>query len=179
MTVKILGLDLSLTSTGVAQYDPAGIVPYTTTRLKTPAKVLGHDRLEWLLARIHTVALGADYIIVEGPAFGAKGSAYHQLAGMWWLVTHALWTMPRRVAVAPPSSIKRFATGKGNAGKDEVLSAVVRRYPDFNGGNDEADALVAAALVAEKFGCPIVAVPKTHLTALDGVEWADLPGDQS
>lgn len=174
--MKVLGLDLSLTSTGVARYDPAGILPYTTNRLKTPDKLRGHPRLQWIRGHIRTAADLADYVIVEGPAFGAKGSAYHQLAGLWWLITHDLWNLGKPVAVAPPAQIKRFATGKGSAGKDEVLSAVVRRYPDFKGGNDEADALVAAALVAEKFGCPIVPVPKTHLTALDGVEWADITG---
>lgn len=181
--MKILGLDLSLTSTGIAKYDSDALIRYSTFRLKPPSKLAGHPRLQWLRSNIRTAVSEAQYVIVEGPSYGNQGSerqkGHHERAGLWWIVTHDLWNLGLPVAIAPPAQIKKFATGKGNAGKDEVLSAVVRRYDDFKGGNDEADALVAAALAAQKHGCPIVPVPQSHLTALDGVDWAQCVGDNA
>ncbi len=168
-TPKVVGLDLSLTSTGVACAWPRGA--YDTSRIKPGEKLRGHQRLALLLDRIGLVATDVDLVVVEGPAFGAKGSAYHQLAGLWWMATHELWKRDVPLAVASPAAVKQYATGRGTAGKDDVLMAVARRFPDFNGGNDEADALVLAAMGADWFGMPLVTIPAAHRKALDKVEW--------
>jgi Holliday junction resolvasome RuvABC endonuclease subunit len=166
--VVVLGLDLSLTSTGAAVAEDGHC---KTWRVKPPAKLAGHERLAWLLERMHPGG-HIDLVVIEGPAFGAKGSAYHQLAGLWWLVTHDFWSAALTPAIAPPASVKRYATGKGNAGKDDVLREVCRRFPDFGGGNDEADALTLAAMGADHLGHPIAAMPATHRAALVAVEWS-------
>ncbi|NUS59160.1 MAG: hypothetical protein HOV66_30530, partial [Streptomycetaceae bacterium] len=68
--------------------------------------------------------------------------------------------------------VKKYATGKGNAGKDEVLAAVVRRYPDVEvSNNNEADALVLRAMGCDHLGQPLAVVPQTHRAALDKVAW--------
>lgn len=165
----IVGLDLSLTSTGVCRWQRDG--RYDTQVLKSRASVKGHARLFWIMSELRHVTDGAKLAVVEGPAYGAKGSAYHQLAGLWWLVTHQLWLWQIPTAIASPAAVKTYATGKGNAGKDIVLSAVIRRWPGFEGGNDEADALVLAALGAEHLGYQTVPVPQSHQGALQRVEW--------
>ena len=68
----------------------------------------------------------------------------------------------------PPSCRAKYATGKGNAGKDEVLLAASRRYPHAPiVGNDDADAVVLAAIGARLLGEPVEdSLPKTHLDAL-------------
>lgn len=45
-----------------------------------------------------------------------------------------------------PSSIKKWATGKGNANKDAMLAEAQRRWPDVRGHN-EADARLLLAMV--------------------------------
>jgi Holliday junction resolvasome RuvABC endonuclease subunit len=164
-TPRVYGLDLSLTSTGIASN--AGWADV----IRPAAKLRGHERLAFLRTEILDRSAGADLIAVEGPAFGAKGSAYHQLAGMWWLITHALWRRNDRVAIVPPSNVKRYATGKGNANKDDIMREVSRRFDWFQGGNDSADALILASLAADHLGVPMVVMPQTHRTALSGVEW--------
>ena len=48
-----------------------------------------------------------------------------------------------------------------------MIIAVTRRYPDvILGSNDEADALVLAAMTADYYGCPIATVPAAHRAAL-------------
>lgn len=166
--MKVVGLDLSLTSTGCATGGH-------TLPLR-PKKMAGYERLRWLRQGVLDFlwAVAPDLVVVEGPSFGSTGSSFHQLGGMWWYITEAVDGTGVPLAVAPPSSIKRFATGKGGgveAGKDYVLAAAVRRFDWFSGGNDEADALWACAMGHHHGGDPIVEVPKTHLTGLDGVAW--------
>jgi Holliday junction resolvasome RuvABC endonuclease subunit len=167
----IRGLDLSLTSTGVA-----GNAGWVET-LKPPAKLRGHERMAWLKAAILEHVRSADLVVVEGPSYGNQGaqrqSGHHERAGLWWLVTHALWTAGIPTAVAPPASVKKLATGKGNAGKDDMVLAAARRFDWFAGDNNSADALWLAVAGAERLGAPMVALPQLNLTALDGIAWPD------
>lgn len=169
--IRVLGLDLSLTATGLAEVG----TNYTASTLK-PGKAVGtgYDRLDWILGHVRDVAheyADGHLVVVEGPAYGAKGSAVHQIAGLWWLITHHLWLGGIDFAVVPPAALKRYATGKGNAGKDEVLLATARRFPDFDGDNNAADALWLAAMGADHAGQPIAAMPATNREALVKVEW--------
>ncbi len=175
MTTRVLGIDPSLTATGLAlaAEDPI------TVALKPPAKLRGHHRLAWLLGEITDsgTARQAALIVIEGPSFGSQAGqrGHHERAGLWWLVTHRLWALHIPYAVAPPAAVKRYATGKGNAGKDDVLREVTKRFPWFSGGNDEADALVLAAMGADHLGHPLTPMPAAHRAALAGVDWPPQP----
>jgi Holliday junction resolvasome RuvABC endonuclease subunit len=170
-TPTIRGVDFSLTSTGVA-----GNAGWTDT-LKPPAKLRGHERMAWLLERIAEHCRGADLVVVEGPSYGNQGaqrqSGHHERAGLWWMATHALWRADVPVAVAPPASVKKLATGKGNAGKDDMVLAAARRFPWFDGDNNACDALWLCAAGAARLGVPMVGLPQAQLAALDGIAWPD------
>ncbi|GAA2346584.1 hypothetical protein [Dactylosporangium salmoneum] len=165
----VRGLDFSLTSTGVA-----GNTGWADT-LKPPAKLRGHDRMAWLLERVADHCRGVDLVVVEGPSYGNQGaqrqSGHHERAGLWWMATHALWKAGIPVAVAPPASVKKFATGSGNAAKDAMVLAAARRFPWFDGDNNACDALWLCAAGAAWLGVPMVDLPKAQLTALDGIDW--------
>lgn len=171
---KVYGLDLSLASTGIACN--AG----WTDTLKPPAKLRGHERLAWLLGAIKEHVRSADLVIVEGPSYGSqKGQAgHHERAGLWWMVTHWLWTAGVPFAVAPPSSVKKYATGSGVAGKDAMLLAAAKRFPWFDGDNNACDGLWLCAAGADHLGVPMVAMPQAHRAALAGVEWPVLAGTE-
>lgn len=155
-----VGLDLSLTSTGVAIiHDGHATVQRITSK---PAKDATTDdnaaRIDDLVHRIVHAVPNSEHttVAVEGPSFGSKGSAVHTLGGVWWAVRIALHQLGIDVVIAAPSVVKRYATGNGNASKDAVLAAVVRRYFNVDvTGNDEADALVLAAIAARLGGDPI------------------------
>src|SRR4051794_3668552 len=164
----VVGLDLSLTSTGLATGGH--------TEALRPKKLRGYPRLRALRDGVLEFLgkVQPDLVVVEGPSYGSTGSSFHQLAGLWWFITEAVDATGVPLAVASPSSIKRYATGAGGgakASKDFVLASAVRRFDWFDGGNDEADALWACALGYAHLGDPIVEVPKDHQTALAGVEW--------
>lgn len=171
----VVGLDLSLTSTGIAR-----IVGTHVSVDRIRPKNTGHERLQTVVDIVSSVTGSADLVVIEGPSYGSASSSqrgHHERAGLWWLITHDLWAADRRVAVVPPTQLKTYATGKGNAGKDDVLTAVVRRFPDVAvRGNDDADALVLAAMGADHLGQPLVTMPAEHRKALAKVEW---PGGAS
>lgn len=155
-----VGLDLSLTSTGVAIiHNDVATVRRITSKPKPKATTADQaERLDALVSEIVSAIPSSDdtKVAVEGPSFASSGSAAHILGGLWWLVRHALRVEGLDVTVVAPSSVKKYATGSGNAPKDQVLAAVVRRYPDVDvTGNDEADALVLAAMIARIDGYPI------------------------
>lgn len=165
--MRITGLDFSLTKTGLARVEP-GCVPVSST-IKPPDKLgTGQRRLRYLYQGIREFTCGSDYVVIEGPAFD-RFNGQHKLGGGWWICLHVLWLdNPGMVQVViPPKSLKLYATGKGGASKDEVGMATVRRYSDCTvANNDEADALVLAAMAADQLGIPVSPVPKAHRDAL-------------
>lgn len=175
---RVLGVDLSFASTGLAGNLGGG----WTERLKPPAKLRGHDRLNHIVGTLlDRYVSGVDLVVIEGPSLGSSTGSAHERAGAWWLFTHALWRRGVPYAAPSPSSLKLYATGMGDANKREVLRAVIAMFPQFDGSQrtgiaDEADALVLAAMGADRLGAPMVQVPARNRGALGGVEWPDLVG---
>lgn len=180
--MRVIGLDLSLTSTGIGVWRGDAFVD--TVRIKPLAHLRGLERMRWLRAEIGSWALSglwtADLAVIEGPSYGNQGTGrqagHHERAGLWWLIVDSLEARGVPVAVAPPATVKKYATGKGNAGKDEMLAAAIRRNPEFHGGNDEADAMWLAAMGADHLGHPLMQVPEAHRAALKSVAWPVLIG---
>lgn len=181
--MRLVGLDLSLASTGVAIYDTDPTLP-TVELHHVYSKAQGSrladraDRLHTLVGEIGDyISIGTDLVAVEGPSHGqARQGGQHDRAGLWWMVVYGAHLPGIPVVEIPPACVKKYATGKGGAGKDAVLAAVVRRYPDVPVmGNDEADALMLVAMAAHHYQVSTLpGVPQTHATALAKVDWPDL-----
>lgn len=52
----------------------------------------------------------------------------------------------------PPTSLKKWATGKGNAKKVQVVTALVKRYGCEYATDDEYDAFALARMAAQVIG---------------------------
>lgn len=172
-TPAIIGLDLSLTATGIAGNKTGGWADV----IRPPAKMGGHGRLDWLRLTIicgYVTDVTDPYVVVEGPSYASTTGSFHERAGLWWLVTHDLWKRGIPYASVPPTTLKRYAVGKGNATKDAVLVAVTRRFPWCPADNNAADAATLAAMGADHFGAPMCDMPKANRGALDAVVWPPL-----
>lgn len=172
---RYVGLDLSLTATGIAVIEEDGT--YTTRVLPskgTKGATLRDRgvRLHNLAADIVIAACTADIVCIEGPSYGQTTGSHHDRSGLWWLVVDALMGEDLDLIEITPAQVKKYATGKGNAGKDAVLASVIRRYDAAPvETNDEADAFVLAAIAARLDGHPIeTSLPQTHLDALKAVK---------
>ncbi len=172
--IVVGALDLSLTSTGAAVISwGAGMVPdeYRTWKIVPPGKSRGHERIDVIHSAVMGMATACDLVVVEGPSYGSTGSGQHERGGLWWIVTRALWVNGIPCQVLAPKQIKVYATGTGNAGKDDVVREVTRRFDQFQGGNDEADALAAGAMVMDFLGHPLAPMPAVNRTAITRAEW--------
>lgn len=126
---NVVGLDLSLTSTGVSR-------KYGTHSIRVKSKDC--ERLIELRKEVLGYCITASHVVIEGFSFGSPMQA-HNVGGLGWIVRVGLFEAGIPYTVVPPSSLKKFATGKGNAKKDEILAAAVRAGAHVT-GNDEADA---------------------------------------
>lgn len=174
----VIGLDLSLTGTGVALAHK-GIV-FDTDCIKTTGKK--GDNLAERLARLELIrvtimerawGIEPDLAVIEAPSYGSKFGSQHDRSGLWWLVVKSLGDAGVPVATVSPNGRAKYGTGKGNAPKDEVLAAVVRNYPNVAvDNNNVADAVLLAAMGARHLGKPVEAsLPKPNLAAMDGAAW--------
>ena len=172
----VIGLDLSLTATGIAGNTTGTHPTPWATVLKPPPRLRGHERLHHLATAITARTTHADIVIVEGPSYGSQAgqSGHHERAGLWWHITHQLWQAGTPIAVVPPACLKRYATGKGNASKDLVLTEVARRFAWCPGDNNAADAAALAAMGADHYGHALAVMPAANRKGLDAVDWPAL-----
>lgn len=182
MTPHVVGIDPSLTSTGIAHIDPDGRVTLTRVCSKGRAGASWYERLhrlDTLTAQIRQRLdlPGPAVVVIEAPAYAAASTSVHDRAGLWWGVFASARRAGHDVVAVTPSQRMMYATGTGRADKDRVLAAVIRRYVDVDvSGNDEADALVFAAIGRRLVGAPIeVSLPATHVRALKKIA---LPGGE-
>ncbi len=179
--MKILGIDPSLTSCGVAVIHD-GQPPWAQTAVhKTAGKRADpiatiDTRLGQIAGFVLDHATGADLAVIEGPSLGSHGGSPWDRAGLWWRIVHRLLAADIPVAVAPPTVVKKWATGVGggpNASKAAVAVAVARLWPQVDAGvDDEWDALAIASIGAQRLGLPVPS--RAHHTAqLSSVAWPD------
>lgn len=174
---RVVGLDLSLTATGIANLRGRSALLHRLGSQPAGGRWPDrHARLEALAEDvIDLVGPRPALVVLEAPAYGSKTGQVHDRAGYWWSVYGRLRGHEVPVLVVAPAKRAKYATGRGTAGKDEVLAAVVRRYGWAEvGNNDHADALVLAAMGARLLGEPVEEwLPQAHLAAMDGLSLAD------
>jgi Holliday junction resolvasome RuvABC endonuclease subunit len=80
-----------------------------------------------------------------------QGALVHQ-AEMQGVIKH--WCEERAILYRgySPNEIKKHATGKGNAGKPEMVAAAKLKWPGFNGDDNEADARWLLDLAMKEYG---------------------------
>lgn len=172
--VLTVGLDLSLTGTGVALYGDGG---WSTRLVRSKGAASASlperaERIERIADEVLQLVPLDALAVIEQPAYSKTVGSMHDRSGLWWAVVSRLYADGVFVVEVPPSTLKKFATGKGNAGKDEMLSATIRRYPDADvSDNNVADAVQLAAMGAHHLGREIAAMPARNLEALDAVRW--------
>ena len=166
--MNIVALDLSLTGTGISNNG-------VTSTVKT--KLTDEARLSFIYDAIwdHCWPKTPDLIVMEGLAYSSVMGKATERAGLWWIVKMGFWHRDVPVAVITPNARAKFATGKGNSGKDEVMLAAALTYPEANiKNNNEADAQILYAMAKDHYGEPLVPLPALNKKALDAVQWPDL-----
>lgn len=150
MTKYFAGIDPSFTGTGLVIIDQLKSIVLQEV-ISTNSKDETSDRIQEILNRIlnklneHN---NLEKIYIEGLSYGSNGKAFSQLSGLYFFVLINLQNkFPlTEIKSIPPSTLKKFITGKGNSKKDLVLLNVYKKFGiEFN-NSDLADSFSLAML---------------------------------
>jgi Holliday junction resolvasome RuvABC endonuclease subunit len=142
MTSTILALDLG-TTTGWALRTPDGAITSGTQSFR-PQRFEGGGmrflRFKRWLTEVKASADGIDSLHFEEVRRHVSTDAAHAYGG--FLATLTSWCEHHQIPYqgVPVGTIKKHATGKGNASKDEMITAM-RRLGHVPTDDNEADAL--------------------------------------
>jgi len=84
------------------------------------------ERHENLSAWAYSIIQGCDEVFIEGYAFATAAQAgVRSIAENTGLLKHKMWKNKISFTNIPPTVIKKFATGKGNANKDVMYESFI------------------------------------------------------
>ena len=141
--MKFIGLDPSLSATAVCVLDSDGTHEMSVFASK-PSGTHVHARYDryWDVVRrtMDVVKVSrCGQVFIEGYSMGARGRAVSAMIEFGWTLRIALNPYAEVIEV-PPSCVKKFVTGKGNADKSAVILGVYKRWGLECKTSDEADA---------------------------------------
>lgn len=180
---RVVAIDSSLTSAGIAclEFTGGDTVRAVTRTVRSSGRA--SDTTEQRARRIVRqrngildLARGADLVLIEAPAFAAKGAYAHEVSWLWGAVYTGLLHLGIPVVDVQPTRLKKFTTGKGSgpgSDKTAVAAAVARMWPAVDPGcDDEFDALALATMAAVHYRWPLpFNVLPRHLESLAGITW--------
>lgn len=168
--MNLLALDLSLVSTGFCSDKKMGIIATTEK---------GPKRLDLISSVVSDIVKEEeiDVVVIEGYSFASRSGQAFSIGELGGVVRTTLYRMGIPFIEIPPTCRAKFATGKGNASKNEVVSSIsaktgiIFRNP---GADDQCDAWILLEMAKTYLGISSIDWPKVNKDALDKVDWSPL-----
>jgi Holliday junction resolvasome RuvABC endonuclease subunit len=159
VTAKVVGLDLSMAATGIAESDgrTCTIRPSGT----------GDARLVQIRGEVRAAVHGTDFVAIEDIV--ARSAAAATLGMVHGAVRVMLQSGPPYVLITP-ATLKKFATGRGNAGKPEMAVALFKRFGLELTDDNQVDAFWLRAAGHQILGEPLAPMPSSQVDALKAVK---------
>ena len=167
--MRILAIDPSLNGTGLC-YPDGKTANAPKTALKGPLRL-------WKLRQDLRDTLDSarpDLVVLEDYSYGSKGRSVFQIAEWGGVLRLTLHEMGFPVAFVPPTSLKAWATGKGNANKATMVSEITKRSGQTFATDDQADAWGLWAMASQHYGQPVVKMPQEREKALAKIQWPEV-----
>lgn len=164
MSVKLSGLDLSITAPGLAHTGVDGIA---CTHLIKPVGA-GDLRLTSIRRQILSLVAGSELVLIEGYLNKSMSAG---ITGMvHGAVRDGLICADIRYGTMPPASLKKYATGSGGASKtDMALAAYKRGGVEFKDDN-QCDAWWLWVALNDHLGTPVFKLPQVQRDSLDKIK---------
>jgi Holliday junction resolvasome RuvABC endonuclease subunit len=165
---RVVGLDLSITATGIARSDGT----LTTVNTKTATS----DQRLLVIERHVAEVIGVCHeypkphlAVIEDLPTHAHG------AGITGMVHGVIRVVLMRSGIpyvlVPPATLKKYATGKGNATKPDMRMALYQRAGLDLRDDNQVDALWLRLMGLDALGHPQIDLPKAQRDALAKVAW--------
>jgi Holliday junction resolvasome RuvABC endonuclease subunit len=192
--MRILGIDTSLTGTGLARIDLATWPPSNPPRQDDETVVFTADTAtvsapgptkdkskRAMCRRVNALVDQIEWCFQDGEkpdavgrealAYGAKGASAWVLPWVFGRVIELCEKYDVPLTIVGTSQRAKFATGKGNADKETVLLAIAKALPEADPrNNNEADALTVGAVVCQSLGLPILPVTQYRRDVVEALE---------
>lgn len=153
----IIGIDPSLTATGIVVLRDGKVELAEKTKNRPELGTI--ERVRLIRERIIDITenlideeewQAPDLIVIEGFSYGSKGRSVFDIAYLGWRIREELEWLKEQDNIpwleVPPSQLKKFATGQGNANKEIILQQVYKRWGVEFSDNNQADAYVLAQI---------------------------------
>ncbi|MBV9869445.1 MAG: crossover junction endodeoxyribonuclease RuvC [Frankiaceae bacterium] len=177
---RVIGIDSSLTATGLARIDYGGQNIWTIDTATVGAPKPTADKSKRAMARRVNALLdqiegaldaSVDLMAMEGLAYGAKGDSAWVLPWIFGRVIELAEKHDKPLIIVATSARAKYATGNGRADKDTVLAAAIKRWPEADiANNNEADATIVGVVGMHYLGHPLGEPTKFQLDVLEKVE---------
>jgi len=132
--MKILGLDLSLTGSGVVLLNEDNIELELLIKSKPPEEKNNLSEIE-RISKIKDKIISVikehkpDLVSIEGMAFMVRNAtSLTQLSFLNYSIREYLWKNNIKFLIVSPKSLKKFITGNGNADKEEMMMTLFSKY---------------------------------------------------
>jgi Holliday junction resolvasome RuvABC endonuclease subunit len=164
VSVKVLGLDLSITGTGVAHTVEGQVC---THLIKTNPKHRD-GRLIQIRDTVRQYAEGAELALIEAPTAKSFTSV---ISGMvQGIVRVVLTEMGVPYGTLMPNSLKKYATGKGTGDKIPMALAALKRAGLEFPNDNEADAFWLWVAANDYLGQPVFDLPQVNRESLTKIK---------
>lgn len=159
-TMKVLALDIS-TKTGVGMFE-SPTKHSTKTLVHKPEKCRIQRALRYSDDMDHLIQeFDPDVAIIEGYGYGNA----HTLVTLVEIGTTIRSSLVRNsvpMIEVPPTTLKKFVCGSGNAAKELMIKEIYKRWGAELPTNDEADAFALGMMAYALLGMD-VGIPKSHM----------------
>jgi len=174
--MKVIGLDLSINSTGICVKDDNKYVYFIVLPKLTKKQMsLNHPDLKYLVYEkvesgetyeekeysksqsIYNIAkqilrvikaYKPDYAVIEGISYGSGSGHVADLAGLNFIVRSMLLEQKIPFKIVSPMTNKKFAVGNGGAAKDVIVDSFVHCQPQFKNIQVKIDDIADAFFLA-------------------------------
>lgn len=112
----------------------------------TTSKTTDIERFEDIAIQILNHLEHDDVICIEGFSYGSKGQGVSIQYGLGWIIRYMLHNEGFEVIEVPPTSVKKFATGKGNISKDNMVLPIYKHWGFESDSDNIRDAYVLSKM---------------------------------
>jgi crossover junction endodeoxyribonuclease RuvC len=164
---KIMGLDLSLTSTGWSCDGEYGVISSKNKKTQRLVDISGEILEKCSKHKVETV-------VIEGYSFASRSGQAFSIGELGGVVRFCLLQSGFEFVEVPPTVRAKFATGRGNAAKSEVVSAISAKTGIVwtgSGADDMCDAWILEEIGLVHYGQQRFDWPKLNMSALESLDW--------